>query len=168
MWHGWGLVEPWAVLSCVISSCLLHYMRNSNLPKHASAFEAWTKPRCTKTQQGKWDLTYCRRGGSSGPPSVPKTQREGLYSRVTQATCSDQAAIYYLRKQDPYLSNNPFIENKTVLAQEDHRADCQCGTITLMILLMLEVKLQCELHRDERTRSASRCLKILFILMCRF
>lgn len=93
------------------------------------------KPRCTETQQGKRDLTYCRSGGSSGPPSVPKTQREGLYSGVTQATCGDRAAIYYLTKQDPYLPNNPFTENKTVLAQEDHRADCQCGTITLMLPL---------------------------------
>lgn len=34
--------------------------------------------------------------------------------RVTPTTCSDWDVIYYLQKQDAYLSNKAFINNKTV------------------------------------------------------
>lgn len=64
-------------------------------------------------------------------PDLPAFRKHRGKVCVLELRRQPAATVYYLRKQDAYLSNNPFSENKAVSAQ-DRGADCQRGAITLM------------------------------------
>lgn len=123
------------------------------------AVDAVLNSRCTETQRGSCDLTYCRWGDSS-----QKHTGKVCFPTVTQETCGDQDAIYYLQKQDSYQPNNPSVEK-----QDRFTTKSSSSSWTLQIFFfVVRTETTTELRWDERNTTTSCRLKILFILMSRF
>lgn len=105
----------------------------------------------------------------SGPPSVPKnTARVRLYGRVTQMSCSDWDVLYYLRKQDPYLSNHHFLlQTGSSFHRRPARAPASGVLATKPCFVVSSVTLRNNSNQHvnfaemKETDQLPRCLKIL-------